>query len=428
MTILQFPYGKNFINVKIPIKSDIILSKPVDSLRNVEEDLEAKMRKPIGSKPLYDFLHERKKICIIVPDKTRNCHQRKLVPIIVKEVERCRPQDVKLLIANGLHSSMTREEIIEVIGEDIVQKYDVMNHVPNDRQQLIDFKSKTSYGTPLIVNRIAAESDCIIALGLVEPHFFAGYCGGRKAILPGITGTEAVFNNHSYKMIDNPNSTYGILDGNPIHQDMIEFISEFMKLADLPIFIVNITINSKMEITNIFTGNSIIAHKAAVSYLENYAKIRIGKPADIVIVSNGGFPLDRNLYQTVKGIATANGVVRKGGVIIMMAECKEGLGGHENFKTLMQKTSPQEVLEEIKASEPIPDQWQAQILANVLKKAKVILVTEGVSAHVIKQMQMEPANSFDEAMNLAKKICGVKSPRVAAIPEGPYTIPTLTNG
>lgn len=424
MVTIPFYYGKRFMNVKIPHNSDVILSKPVESLRNIEEVLRVKMANPIGSKPLYDILAKRKKLCIIVPDKTRNCHQKTLISIILKEVEKCKPRDVKLLIANGLHSAMTREEIVEVVGEDVMQKYNLVNHVPYDKDQLADFELKTSYGTPVTINRIAAESDCVIALGLVEPHFFAGYSGGRKALLPGIAGVAAIFNNHSYKMIDDPNSAYCILEGNPIHHDMIEF----MKLADLPVFLINITLNSKMEVTDVFTGDPILAHKTAVSHLESYAKVSIRKPADIVIVSNGGYPLDRNLYQTVKGIAAANNVVKKGGIIIMIAECKDGLGGHENFKTLMQKNSPEEVLEEIKTMEPIPDQWQAQILANVLKKAKVILVTEGVSAQMIKKMQMEPANSIDEAMNLARKICGVKSPKVAAMPEGPYTIPKLIGG
>jgi nickel-dependent lactate racemase len=416
---LAVPYGKHFLETEIQDELEIISSHYVKPVEDIENNLKVKIRKSTGSKPLRDLVCKEKNVCIIVPDKTRACPTKKILPIVIEEVEKCAPQEIAIVISNGLHKSLVKEEIVELLGEEIVEKYRVVNHMANDKQQLTDMGVKTSYATPVVLNKLAAQSDHIIAVGLVEPHFFAGYSGGVKAILPGIAGSEAIFNNHSYKMIGNPNASYGILDENPIYQDIVEFAS-FVNLS----FIVNVTINEKGEITNIFAGEPVKAHKEAVDFLKSYTDVRVNELADIVIVSNGGFPLDRDLYQAVKGMTTAETVVKEGGIIIMVAECRDGFGGHEEFKALMQKANPDEVLKEIRENEPIPDQWEAQILANILKKAKVIMVTKGIEPSVLRKMMIEPANSLNQAIELTRRNCP-KKPKVVAIPEGPYVIPKI---
>ncbi len=419
--LLKFPFGKDFLQIEISEERlEVVYSKYLEPLVNLSNAIKKSLIEPINSKPLFS-LNKNKKICIILPDKTRACPTKEILPLVLEEIEKCKPSDLKILIGNGLHKPMTKQEIIEMLGENIFEKYEIINHLANDEKELIDLKEKTSYGTPIIINKIVKESDYVIGIGLVEPHFFAGYSGGRKIILPAVAGKEAIFNNHSYKMIDHPNANYGILNGNPIHNDMIEF----MKFTNL-FFIVNVIINNKGEICKVFSGDPIEAHKKAVEFLDYHVNVKLNEYADIVITTNGGYPLDRDLYQAVKGIATASRVVKNGGVIIMIAECRDGLGGHEEFRKLMCKENPNEVLKEIKENEPINDQWQAQILAKILKKNKVIIVTKGVDHKIIKEMMMEPASTIDEALDLARKLIPkIEKPRILAIPEGPYVIPNV---
>lgn len=417
---LEIPYGKSLLQTEIHEEQvEIISSKPMEPLKNLDDAIRQSLRKPIGAKPLSS-LDKGKKVCIIVPDETRACPTKEILPIVLEELKGCQPAEIKIVIGNGLHRAMSKHEMIELLGEKVVEEYDVLNHVATDEKQLVDLGMKTSYGTPAIVNKIVAESDYVIGIGLVEPHFFAGYSGGRKIILPAVAGKEAIFNNHSYRMIAHPKASYGILEGNPIHLDMMEFMN-FVNLS----FIVNVTINNKGEVSGVFAGHPVKAHKQAVQFLSRHVNIRVNDPADIVIASNGGYPLDRDLYQAVKGMATAKRIVKEGGVIIMVAECKDGLGGHEEFRRLIQKaTSPKDLLREIRENEPINDQWQAQILAMILEKAKVIVVTGEVEHKTIREMMMEPALTLEEALHLASEMI-TKKPKIVAIPEGPYVIPNV---
>ncbi len=418
--LLKFPYGKDFVKTEIPKENlELVVSRPSTPVPDLKEAVKKALREPIRSEPLNHLLNGKKNLCIIVPDVTRACPTKEILPPILEELETCAPDELEILIGNGLHRGASKEEMVELLGEDMVKEYDVINHIATDEEQLVNLGAKTSHGTPAIVNRAVAKSDALIGVGLVEPHFFAGYSGGRKTVLPAVAGEKAIFNNHSYKMIGHPKASYGILDGNPIHQDMVEF-TKFVNLS----FIVNVTINNKGETTGVFAGHPIKAHAQAVDFLNQYVEVELRNHADIVITSNGGYPLDRDLYQSVKGMATAERVVKNNGVIIIVAECREGLGGHEEFQTLMEEAkSPEEVLKKIRENEPITDQWQAQVMARILEKAHVVTVTEGVKDEVIRNMMMEPASSLEEALNFAKKVVSKEKPRIMAIPEGPYVIP-----
>jgi nickel-dependent lactate racemase len=417
---MKFPYGKDFVRTEISKENlELAVSRPSTPVTDLKEAVKKALRKPIQSKPLHHLLERKKNICIIVPDVTRACPTKEILPPILEELEICAPNELEILIGNGLHRSISKEEMAELLGERVTKEYNVINHIATDEAQLVNLCAKTSYGTPAIVNRAAAENDALIGIGLVEPHFFAGYSGGRKTVLPAVAGEEAIFNNHSYKMIDHPKASYGILDGNPIHHDMVEF-TKFVNLS----FIVNVTINNKGETTGVFAGHPIKAHARAVDSLNRYVGVKLRNYADIVITSNGGYPLDRDLYQLVKGMATAERVVKKKGVIIIVAECRDGLGGHQEFQKLMEEAkSPKEVLEKIRENEPITDQWQAQVMARILEKTHVVTVTEGVKDEVIRNMMMEAASSLEEALDLAKKVVSGKKLRIIAIPEGPYVIP-----
>jgi nickel-dependent lactate racemase len=418
--LLKFPYGKDFVKTDIPKENlELAVSRPSIPVTDLKEAVKKALGKPIQSKPLHHLLDGKKNLCIIVPDVTRACPTKEILPPILEELEICAPNELEILIGNGLHRGISKEEMVELLGERVVKEYSIINHIATDEGQLVNLGAKTPYGTPAIVNKAAAENDALIGIGLVEPHFFAGYSGGRKTVLPAVAGEEAIFNNHSYKMIDHPKASYGILDGNPIHHDMVEF-TKFVNLS----FIVNVTINNKGETTGVFAGHPIKAHTQAVDSLNRCVEVKLRNYADIVITSNGGYPLDRDLYQSVKGMATAERVVKSKGVIIIVAECRDGLGGHKEFQTLMEEAkSPKEVLEKIRQNEPITDQWQAQVMARILEKAHVVTVTKGVKDEVMRNMMMEPASSLDEALDFAKKLVSRKKPRIIVIPEGPYVIP-----
>ena len=417
--LVKVPYGNSFLQTDISEEQlELVVSRPLEPIRDFRETVEQKLNKPLHSKPLRNLLSKNKKVCIIVPDETRACPTKSILPPLLDELDSCKPKELEILIGNGLHREVSEEEMIELLGEEIVDEYTITNHKANDESQLVDLRQKTCYGTRIKINKVAAKSDYLLGVGLVEPHFFAGYSGGRKTVLPAVAGEESIFNNHSYKMIDHPRASYGILEGNPVHYDMLEFMS-FTNL----VFIINVTINCRGEPSQVFAGDPIETHKQAVNFLDHHVKIKLRNYADIVIVSNGGYPLDRDLYQLVKSIATAYRVVKKGGTIISVAECRDELGGHEDFRRLMQYAErPGDVLKEIKENEPINDQWQAQILAKILEKVNVIVVTEGVNPNIIRKMMMETSSSLDEALDLAQKN-STDEKKIVAIPEGPYVIP-----
>ena len=421
---VELPYGEGALEIELE-GCRILRSREMPALASVEGELERVLRYPISSPSLGDLLKGAGRILLIVPDNTRAFPSRRIIPHLLNYVERANSMaEVRILVATGLHREVGRDELRRMLGEDVLEKYEVINHRASDDEQVVKLDAKTSYGTPIHVNRLVLESDIVIGAGLIEPHFFAGYSGGRKTILPGVAGREAVFRNHGFKMIDNPRSRAGILEGNPIHMDMVEF----MRMTRLN-FIINVTINDRREVTGIFAGDPVKAHLAGVEFLDRFVKLRVERLVDIVITTNGGFPLDRDLYQAVKGMDTAAYAVRDGGVIIIASECRDGLGGHEDFLRIFQGAgSPDEVLENIRRNEPINDQWEAQVLARVLKRAKVILVSDYISERLARSFMLERAKTVEEALEMAFNIVGRRDAEIMAIPEGPYVIPLAGNG
>ena len=420
------PYGKRVLELYTDIRQvSLITSKPKPPLKDPRSDLIKSLESPTDSPPLSELCKGVKRITVLIPDKTRAFPSKLVLPTVLRTIESSKSDvQVNVIIATGLHKPHTREEVLELVSKDVYSNYEVVSHDAEDEESLIDTEKRTSYNTPVIVNENVIEADLVVGLGLIEPHFFAGYSGGRKSVLPGVAGKRAIYVNHGFKMIGNPNSKYGVLEGNPIHEDMVEF----MKLTKLD-FIVNVTIGKEKRVTGVFCGNPVKAHLNGVRFLEEYVKVRVKGLADVVITTNGGYPLDRNLYQAVKGMATGELVVKEGGVIIIVAECVDGLGEHEEFYELfVGAESPDEVLEKIRRLEPIKDQWEAQILARILKKAKVIVVSE-MRQSIIEDMLMIPASTINEALDEALKLVRREETdvRLTVIPEGPYVIPEIAN-
>ena len=425
--LVKIPYGKGFVSLDLPDDrvAYVLEAREAKPVEDEPKDVKEALANPINSERIADLASHSERIRILVSDYTRATPNKVLLPPILEELKKVKPnlEDVQILVANGLHKPAPESELKEFLGEEVMEEVSVINHDAEDEESLT-YLGKTSFGTELLVNKLVVESDLLVMTGLIEPHFFAGYSGGRKSILPGVSGRETIYQNHGFKMIDHPLSRAGILDGNPIHEDMVEAaarVKENRRMA-----IVNVVIDKKHRILKTFAGDVFDAHRAGVEFLDGIFKVKAPTRADIVITSNGGYPLDRDLYQAVKGMSTGELIVKDGGVIVIFSECVDGIGrGHELFYRLMAEAeNPDQVLERIEREEPIKDQWEAQVLARILKKAKVILVSRNVKHSHVEEMHMIPASNPEEALELAEEVAG-KDSSIAVVPEGPYVIPSV---
>ena len=268
-------------------------------------------------------------------------------------------------------------------------------------------------GGVLRINRLAAEADLLVSEGFIEPHFFAGFSGGRKSVLPGIAAKETVYWNHNAEFIADPHARTGILEGNPLHRDML-YAARQAKLA----FICNVVINARHQVVGAFAGDCDEAHRAGADFLRGLCQCPKA-PADIVVTSNNGYPLDQNIYQSVKGMTAGEATCKAGGVIIMVAACNDGHGGESFMKTMTQPIPAQEILANIQATpmaETVPDQWESQILARILSQFRVILVSEA-DPGLVRAMKMYPAENLEQALQMAESLLGYPG-SVTVIPEG----------
>lgn len=374
---------------------------------------------PIDSPPLKQLAENAKTCVIICSDHTRPVPSRFIIPAMLSELREGNPGiDITLLIATGVHRASSREELVRKFGEEIVQKEKIVIHDARDTDSCTEIGTLPS-GGKLEVNSLAVQSDLLVAEGFIEPHFFAGFSGGRKSVLPGVSSQKTVLANHCSEFIAHPCSRTGILQGNPIHEDML-FAARKAGLQ----FIVNTVIDPAKNIVQAFAGDVDAAHLAGVEFCRKQAEVNVPE-AEIVISSNGGYPLDMNVYQAVKGMTAAEAVCRPGGVIIMVAGCSDGHGGESFYQHMAGGASPGAILQEVmehKRDETLPDQWQYQILARILKNYKVIMVAPMCDRSMLKEMMLDPAPSPEAALKMAFEYVG-SSAKVAVLPDGVSVIP-----
>jgi len=273
---------------------------------------------------------------------------------------------------------------------------------------------KLPSGGDMLLNKTAVNADLLIAEGFIEPHFFAGFSGGRKSVLPGVASKTTVLANHCSEFIDHPRARTGMLEGNPMHEDML-YAAKKAGLA----FILNVVINEDKNVINAFAGHREKAHLKGTEFVSELAGVK-SKPADIVITTNGGYPLDQNIYQSVKGMTAAEATCKEGGVIIIAAECSDGHGGEEFYKTFKEAKKVEDIMEDILArgrKETIPDQWESQILARILLKFEVIMVTDAPQ-EMVEDMHMHWASDLESALSLAEGLLDDEEASITAIPDG----------
>ena len=418
---ISIPYGRTRLQAEIPderirgvLKSHLEEYVPALS----QEQLVAQaLANPIGTATLEELAAGKERIVLIASDHTRPVPSKVLVPPMLAAIRRGNPRaEITILIATGCHRGTTKAELVEKFGEKIVEEENICIHDCRDDSAMVTIGTLPS-GGQLRINRIAAEADLLISEGFIEPHFFAGFSGGRKSVLPGIAAGETVCWNHNASFIASPFARTGILEGNPIHRDML-YAARAAKLA----FICNVVINAKHEVVGAFAGDCEQAHLAGAAFLSSLCQCG-REAADIVITSNNGYPLDQNIYQAVKGMTAGEATCKEGGVIIMCAACNDGHGGEAFMKTMTQPLSAAEILARIEATpmaETVADQWESQILARVLSRYQVVLVSEADPA-LVRAMKMHPAEDLQQALQTAREILGFDG-SVTVIPEGISTI------
>ncbi|MBQ4051833.1 MAG: nickel-dependent lactate racemase [Oscillospiraceae bacterium] len=421
MPLIRFPYGKEHLFLDIPKErlKGVLVSGMHEYVpeKSETELVRDALENPVGSPRLCELAKGKQKIVIIASDHTRPVPSKIIAPLMLEEIRKGNPDaDITFLIATGCHRGTTVEELTGKFGEEIVRNEKIYIHDCDDESMLVHLGTLPS-GGDLVINRLAAEADLLVSEGFIEPHFFAGFSGGRKSVLPGIAARKTVLYNHNAGFIASDGARTGVLEGNPIHEDML-FAARKAGLS----FICNVVIDADKKVVHAVAGEVDQAHRQGREFLLDRCKVQ-SIPSDIVITSNGGYPLDQNIYQSVKGMTAAEASVNPGGVIIMLAKANDGHGGESFYRALRDGGDLDKIMESFLATpadQTIVDQWESQILVRVLMKATVIYLSDAPD-ELVRDMKMIPAHSLEEALALADGILkekGIENAGVLAIPDG----------
>jgi lactate racemase len=417
---VRLAYGRNGLGVEVPENAEILRPRFVPGLPDEKQAIRDALQHPIGARPLAEGVHSGQTVVIVHTDITRATPNARILPVLLEALAQAgvRPSDVTLLNGLGTHRPQTEAELFQLLGADIVAGYRCLQHDCHDEANLVSL-GETARGHRLRVNRAYMEADVKILTGFIEPHFFAGFSGGPKAILPSLAGAESVFTNHGYAMMAAPQASWGITEGNPIWEEMRE-----AALRTHPDFLVNVTLNPQQAITGVFAGDMLAAHRAGCEFVKETALVPVSRPYDVVVTTNSGYPLDQNLYQAVKGMSAAARIVRPGGAILMVAACEDGVPNFGLYADLLERAgSPSQVLATIAAPGfQAQDQWQVQIQAQVQLKSDVYVFSEGLTEQQIRRALLQPSRNVDETLRALLK---TKGDRLCVMPEGPQTIPYL---
>jgi len=414
---VKFPYGKEYLDADIEDSrlKNILLSSLHDYKAEAsEEELVRKsMENPIGSERLSTLAKNKNKVVLIASDHTRPVPSKVIIPQMLKEIRVGNPNaDITILIATGCHRGTVKDELISKFGLDIYNNEKIIIH-DCDESETVDIGTLPSGGR-CIINKLVIDADLVVSEGFIEPHFFAGFSGSRKSILPGVASRDTVLYNHNSEFIAHSNSRTGVLEGNLIHRDMI-WAAKKAKLA----FIVNVVIDANKKAIFSVAGDAEEAHKKGCEFLSSLCKVE-AKPSDIVISTNGGYPLDQNIYQAVKGMTAAEACVKQDGVIIMIAKSNDGIGGDKFYHQLADESDINKTMDLFLSRDrgnTVADQWQTQIFLRVLQKATVIYISD-VDDKIISDMHMIPSSSVEDAIKKAESILNNPNATINAIPDG----------
>jgi lactate racemase len=417
---IRLAYGKNGKEIKTEEGWNLKVIEPLftKGLSNPSDAITRALLNPTGSEPLKQVAKTGQKIGIIFNDITRPTPSKIILETIIKELKHLPSSSITLFNALGTHRLNSDKEIREMIGGYLTDNFRIVQNNAFD-DNLVELVGKSSFGHEIWINRELLSCDIKILTGFIEPHFFAGFSGGGKAVMPGMAGAKTILANHDAQNIGNKNSSWGITYGNPVWEEVLE--SAIMTGTT---FLVNVTLNRDKEITGVFAGNLKEAHKAGIDFVHRNAMVPMNSLFDIVVTTNSGYPLDLNLYQAVKGMSAASRVVKEGGVIIAAAECCDGMPEHGLFSSFLSESeNPAQMLENICTSGTSRlDQWQAQILAMIRLRAEVYLFTDNLSDAQLNIAGIKRCSDIHDLIEELRGKIGMDA-SICIIPEGPQTIP-----
>ena len=416
---IKLPYGKTFQETEIDdSRIQGILTSHLEEYHPEEDQLtivKNAMANPIESKKLKELAVGKDKVVILISDHTRPVPSKYILPLMLAEIREGNPDaDITLLVATGCHRNSKKEELIFKLGEEIYNNEKIYIHDCDDEDMLVTLDEKLPSGGDIVVNKLAAEADLLVAEGFIEPHFFAGFSGGRKSVFPGCCSRKAVMYNHNSEFIDSQYSRTGNLENNPIHKDMVA-AARALGLC----YVVNVVINSEKKVIHAVAGDLEKAHEAGTDWLKDKAGVE-RKEADIAITSNGGYPLDQNIYQTVKSMTAAEATLKDDGVIIVCSESGDGTGGDAFHNAFLEERDIEKLYKgflDTPKIETIPDQWESQILCRILLKAKAVIYVSDYDPKTLEDFHFIPVKTLDEAMEKADELMG-KDSTVTVIPDG----------
>jgi nickel-dependent lactate racemase len=414
-------YGKKGKVIELPDENTtVILSKALAPAQDERLAVHKALQKPIGSPPLRELVRSDDTVAIVFSDLTRPMPYNKVLPALLDELAVLPDDHIVFINALGTHRPNTDSELIEILGSGIVDRFSVIQHDCHDENNLVSL-GKSSFGHEIWVNRLYMESSIRILTGFIEPHLFAGFSGGPKAVLPGIAGARTIFGNHGVDMIGHPGSGFGHTGSNPIWEEILE-----VALLTEPAFVLNVTQTDDRRITGVFAGDLREAHEAGVDFARGTAMVPIQHRFDIVVTTSGGYPLDISMYQSVKGIAVAGNIVKEGGTIVLASECAEGLPEYGEYGDIMGLAeTPKDLLGNIhKPGFFMQDQWDAQIQAQVCSRVDLYIYSDGLSDQEVRQVFGIPCHDIEKDVGVMLDHYGPDA-KVAVLPAGPLTVPYL---
>ncbi|MBC7810837.1 MAG: nickel-dependent lactate racemase [Burkholderiales bacterium] len=416
---VKLAYGKSGLGLTLPDDADVsvIESQYVASVDDPVAALRDALQNSIDSPPLRELVSSGDTVAVVFSDITRPTPNHLILPAILQELDHIPVANIVLCNALGTHRPNTPEELSKMLGAELLQRYRIEQNDAADQSTQV-YIGTTARGHEVWVNRVYMQADVKILSGFIEPHFFAGFSGGGKAAMPGMAGQQTVFGNHDAGMIGNSNSTWGVTAGNPIWEEARE-----AALMTNPAFLLNVSLNSDKQITGVFAGKLEAAHDAGIEFVRQTAMIPVDQLFDIVITTNSGYPLDMNLYQAVKGMSAAEGIVREGGAIIIASECLDGIPEHGLYGQLLRSASTPAALFDaiLQAKETRQDQWQAQIQARIQQRADVYVYSDYLSDQQIREALLIPCRDIAATIAELRAKYG-QNARIGILPDGPQTV------
>ncbi len=419
---IKLAYGTTGLDITLPDDADITVVEPlyIPGVRDPIRALREALRDPFGCAPLRELVAPSDKVAVVFSDITRATPNHLLIPAVLDELTHVPIEQIVLCNALGTHRTNSEAELMRMLGTGIVNRYRIVQNDAFDpaTQACLGTSSR---GHEVWINRTYLEADVKILTGFIEPHFFAGFSGGGKAVMPGMAGQRTVLGNHDAAMIDHPQARWGITEENPIWEEMVE-----VALMTRPTFLLNVTLNRDQRITGIFAGDLRPAHAAGARFVKDSAMVSVDRPFDIVITTNSGYPLDQNLYQSVKGMSAAAQVVKPGGAIIAAAACCDGVPDYGLYSQLLREAdSPAALLTAVRGYDPPrQDQWQVQAQALIQQRAEVFVYADGLTDDQITAALFTPCRDIPATVERLRERYG-RDARIAVLPEGPQTVPYL---